>query len=390
MSTDPFLGVYRRDTTLVGGKGVRLVDSEGRSYLDFAAGIGVNGLGYGDRKVVAAIRAQAGKLIHASNLFYNAPATELAVRLASLAFPARVFFGNSGTEAIEATIKLARKIGRPQGRTELVAFCGAFHGRTYGALSVTASAKYREPFEPLVPGVRFCPWNDLAALEAIVTEKTATVLIEPVQGEGGVRPASPDFLRGVTEICRANGALLAVDEIQCGLGRTGDLFAHTAAGIEPDILTLAKPLGGGLPLGATIVAERHANALVAGDHGSTFGGNPVAAAASLAVLDRLTAPGFLARITRNGERLMRGLRGLKRRHGKKIVDVRGRGLMIGIELLGEAGPVVSALRERGVLVTMAGTHVVRLLPPLVVKAGDIRELLDALAGVLDENAGAAA
>ena len=389
MSADPFLGVYRRDTTLVGGKGVRLVDSEGRSYLDFAAGIGVNGLGNGDRKVVAAIRAQAGKLIHASNLFHNAPATELAARLASLAFPARVFFCNSGAEAIEAAIKLSRKLGREQGRAELVAFDGAFHGRTYGALSVTASLRYREPFEPLVPGVRSCPWDDLAALEVLVTEKTAAVLIEPVQGEGGVRPASPEFLRGVSDVCRAGGALLVVDEIQCGLGRTGDLFAHTVAGIAPDVLTLAKPLGGGLPLGATLVAERHASVLATGDHGSTFGGNPVAAAAALAVLDRLAEPGFLARVTRNGARLMRGLRGIVRRHGDTIVDVRGRGLMIGVELRGEAEPIVSALRERGVLVTKAGAHVVRLLPPLVVKAGDVRELLDALESVLEESTGAA-
>jgi acetylornithine/N-succinyldiaminopimelate aminotransferase len=385
-AADPFVGVYERDLILVGGRGARLEAADGRSFLDFASGIGVNGLGYGDRKVVAAIRAQAGRLIHASNLFHNPPATELAARLAALAFPSRIFFCNSGAEAVEAAVKFARKIGRPSGRFELVAFERGFHGRTCGALSLTWAEKYREPFAPLLPGVRFCPWNDLRALDAVVGEQTAAVVIEPVQGEGGVRPASEELLRGVAEICRSKGALLIVDEIQCGLGRTGDMFAHSASGVKPDMMTLAKPLGGGLPMGATLLAERHATALAPGDHGSTFGGNPVAAAASLAVLERLTSEGFLEKVRRSSGRLMRGLRGIQRRHKSVVAEVRGRGLMVGVELRSDPGPVLKGLRERGILATKAAGNTLRLLPPLVVKPGEIKELLEALEATLASGA----
>ncbi|HEY6555112.1 MAG TPA: aminotransferase class III-fold pyridoxal phosphate-dependent enzyme, partial [Vicinamibacteria bacterium] len=215
------LPVYERDITLVSGKGARLFDKNGRAYLDFAAGIAVNGFGYGDRAIVKAIREQAGKLIHASNLFHTEPTSALAERLVALAFPSKVFFCNSGTEAWEGAMKFARRIGREAGRVEYVCFERSFHGRTMGALSTTWTAKYREPFEPLVPGVRFVPWGDLAAVDAATGEKTAAVMIEPVQGEGGVRPATPEFLRGVAAIAKRKGALLAFDEVQCGLGRTG-------------------------------------------------------------------------------------------------------------------------------------------------------------------------
>ncbi len=376
------LPVYERDLTLVRGKGARLYDAEGRAYLDFAAGIGVNGLGYGDAKVLAAIRRQSAALIHASNLFHNEPASALAERLVRLAFPSRVFFCNSGAEAWETAIKFARKIGRAAGRSELLCFEGAFHGRTLGALSTTWKESYREPFEPLVPGVRFLPWNDLAAVAAALDERTAAVMLEPVQGEGGVRPASREFLSGVRGLTRERGALLVLDEVQCGLGRTGKLFAFEHAGITPDILTLAKPLGGGLPMGATLLREDLAPALAVGDHGSTFGGNPVAAAASLAVLERLTAPGFLAGVTRRGAQLLRGLGKLARAHAETIAEVRGLGLMLGVELHAEAGPVVRRLRERGVLATKAGDRVLRLLPPLVIKPGDVRVFLEALEGAL--------
>jgi predicted acetylornithine/succinylornithine family transaminase len=372
------LPVYERDLTLVRGKGARVFDAEGRAYLDFAAGIGVNGLGYGDARVVAAIKRQAGALIHASNLYHNVPASALAERLGRLAFPAQVFFCNSGAEAWESAMKFARKIGRAAGRSELVCFEGAFHGRTLGALSTTWKESYRKPFEPLVPGVRFLPWNDLSAAAAGIDDRTAAVMLEPVQGEGGVRPASSDFLRGVRELARERGALLALDEVQCGLGRTGRMFAYEHAGITPDILTLAKPLGGGLPMGATLLREDLAAVLAVGDHGSTFGGNPVAAAASLAVLDRLTARGFLEGVTRRGEQLMRGLRKLARVHPQTIAEVRGLGLMAGIELRVDAGPIVQQLRERGILATKAGDRVLRLLPPLVIKPADVRQFLGAL------------
>jgi predicted acetylornithine/succinylornithine family transaminase len=382
------LPVFARDLVLVKGKGTTLFDKDGARYIDFAAGVAVNGLGYGDRRVVNAIRRQAGLLIHASNLYFSEPVMAVAERLVALAFPSQVFFTNSGAEAIETAIKWARRVGKAEGRTELVAFEGSFHGRTLGALSLTSSKAYREPFEPLLPDTRFCPWNDLGALRGMVGPKTAAVILEPVQGESGVRPAPDDFVRGVAELCRQSGALLVLDEIQTGLGRTGKLFAYQHADVTPDILTLAKPLGGGLPLGAVLLRADLCGRIVAGDHGSTFGGNPVAAAAALAVLDALSAPGFVEGVAAKGALLRQGLERLARRH-KQIVEVRGRGLMVGVELRGPAAGVVAGLRERGYLVTKAGERVLRLLPPLVVKAAEIRRFLRVLDEVLKTGAGVA-
>lgn len=383
------LSVYDRDLVLVSGRGSRLTDDKGTSYLDFAGGIGVNGLGYDDRKVVAAIRKQAGELIHTSNLFHSGPGAAVGERLVGLSFPSKVFFCNSGTEASEGAIKFARRVGKPQGRFELVAFERAFHGRTLGALSITWSARYREPFEPLLPGVRFCPWNDLGAAAEAIGPATAAVFVEPVQGEGGVRPAPPEFLRGLRDLCRERGALLVADEVQCGLGRTGKMFAYQHAGIVPDILTLAKPLGGGLPMGAVLLREDLAAAIHPGDHGSTFGGNPVAAAASMAVLERITEPGFVESVEKKGVLLRRGLAKLARAHKDAIAEVRGLGLMVGIEFKGEAGPVLKALRAKGVLATKAGDHVLRVLPPLVVKPKEIKEFVAALGEVVGAGAGRA-
>jgi predicted acetylornithine/succinylornithine family transaminase len=382
------LPVYDRDLVIVSGKGARVTDADGRTYLDFAAGIGVNGMGYGDRRVVAAIRKQAGRLVHSSNLYYSPPVQALADRLTALAFPSKVFFSNSGTEAVEAAMKFARRIGGPAGRTEFVAFERGFHGRTMGALSMTWNEKYRTPFEPLVPGVKFCPWDDLSAASSAIGAKTAAVFVEPVQGEGGLRVAPPEFLQGLADICRERGALLVSEEVQCGLGRTGKLFAYQHAGIRPDMLTLAKPLGGGLPLGAVLLREELASAIAVGDHGSTFGGNPVAAAAAMAVLDRLTGERFLEKVTTKGVLLRRGLNLLARRY-PAVTQVRSQGLMVGIELQAAAAPVVKALREKGILVTRAGENVVRLLPPLVVKRKDIRAFLAAFDEVLATGAGAA-
>jgi predicted acetylornithine/succinylornithine family transaminase len=383
------LPVYDRDLVIVSGKGSRLTDSEGRTYLDFAAGIGVNGLGYGDRQLLGAIKRQAGRLIHSSNLYLSPPVIELAERLRALAFPARVFFTNSGTEAIEAALKFARRIGQDAGRTELVAFERAFHGRTMGALSLTWNERYRAPFEPLVPGVKFAPWDDLTAARHLIGPRTAAVFIEPVQGEGGVRPTPLEFLRGLADLCRDSGALLVLDEVQCGLGRTGRMFAYQHAGIRPDILTLAKPLGGGLPLGAVLLREELAGALKVGDHGSTFGGNPVAAAASLVVLDQIGNEDFVAKVARKGAQLMQGLRAAARRHPRAIKVVRGMGLMIGIEMHGPAAEVARGLRERGILATRAGDTVLRLLPPLNVKRKEIAEFLEAFERVLETGAGQA-
>ncbi len=386
--TTALLPVYDRDLVLVKGKGARLWDENGREWLDFAAGIAVNGFGYGDKKIVAAIKKQAETLIHVSNLFHTRPGAVLAERLVALAFPSKVFFTNSGTEALEGAMKFARRIGKEQGRTEYVAFEHGFHGRSMGALSLTWTEKYRTPFEPLIPGVRFVPRDDLAAVASAVTEKTAAVFAEPVQGEGGIRPATPEFLRGLASLCHERGTLLVFDEVQCGLGRTGKMFAYQHSGVVPDILTLAKPLAGGLPMGAILLKEELTSFLKVGDHGSTFGGNAVCAAAALAVLDHLEAPGFIEEIAAKGLYLKRALEKLARKHKGQIAEVRGLGLMIGIETKGPAAPVMAGLKEKGVLAVKAGDRVVRLLPPLVVKRAEIRLLLQKLEEVLATGAGA--
>jgi len=326
--------------------------------------------------------------MHTSNLYHSEPGTRLAERLVALAFPSKVFFTNSGTEAVEGALKFARRVGKAFGRTEFLGFERGFAGRTFGALSLTWNPKYRAPFEPLLPGASFLPWNDLAAADQAIGPQTAAVLIEPIQGEGGIRPAPPAFLQGLRELTSKRGALLIVDEVQCGLGRSGRMFAYQHTGITPDILTLAKPLGGGLPMGAILLRADLAPALKVGEHGSTFGGNPVAAAAALAVLDRLTAPGFLEGVARRGASLRRGLEKLKRKHKPAVVEVRGLGLMLGVQLRGEAKAVVKGLRERGILATKAGDDVLRLLPPLVIKPAEIKELLQALDETLSTGAGA--
>jgi predicted acetylornithine/succinylornithine family transaminase len=366
-----------------------VTDAEGNRYLDFFGGILVTMSGYRIPQVVEAIKAQADRMLHTSTLYLIESQIELAEKVAELSgIPdAKVFFTNSGTEAWEGAMKFARRIGKEQGRTEYVAFENSFHGRSMGALSTTWTLKYREPFEPLVPGVRFVPRGDLKAVAAAVGEKTAALMIEPVQGEGGIRPATTEFLKGLEAICRERGALLVFDEIQCGLGRTGKMFAFQHSGVVPDMLTLAKPLAGGLPMGALLLKEQYAHALQVGDHGTTFGGNPVCAAAALAVLDHLEAPGFLDDVAARGLYLVRGLKKLARAHKDQIADVRGLGLMLGVELRGEAAPVLKGLREKGILATKAGDKVLRLLPPLIVKRGEIRQLLAALGEVLRTGAG---
>jgi acetylornithine/N-succinyldiaminopimelate aminotransferase len=382
--SDALIPLYDRDITLVRGKGSTLWTSDDRRFLDFCAGIGVNGLGYGDRAVVKAIRDQAGKLMHISNLYHSEPTSRLAQRLVELSFPSRVFFANSGSEANEAAIKFARRVGSEQGRTELFAFERSFHGRTMGVLSLTWTPKYREPFAPLLPDTGFLPWGDLNAIAERVGPKTAAVLVEPVQGEGGLRPAPAAFLQGLRTLCTERGVLLIVDEVQCGFGRTGRMFAYEHAGITPDILTVAKPLGGGLPMGATLLAEPFVSKLHIGDHGSTFGGNPVCAAASHAILDRLTEKGFIESIAKKGAQLERGLKKLARKHKTKIVEIRGLGLMQGVEFKGDASLVVKGLKEKGILTIKAGDKVLRLLPPLVIKPAEIREFLAALDAVVGD------
>jgi predicted acetylornithine/succinylornithine family transaminase len=361
------------------GNGVYLYDAQGRAYLDFVAGIAVNALGHADPEWRQAIAKQAQELGHVSNLYHTEPHVQLARQLVEASFADRVFFSNSGSEANEAALKFARAWGRAQGKGDLVAFEGGFHGRTIGSLSLTKRRKYQAPFEPIMPGVHYAPFNDLPAAERVITDSACAVFVEPVQGEGGVKPADPDFLRGLRELCDSRGVLLVFDEVQCGLGRTGSLWAHQHAGVEPDVMTLAKPLAGGLPIGATLVTEDVAAAVHVGDHGSTFGGGPVVCSAALAVLDRLSDPEFLARVSDLGAYLLQGLRRLDSGH---IVDVRGLGLMAGVEFDVPVKPLVSAALNEGLLVVNAGDDVLRLIPPLVIERDHIDQALEILSRAL--------
>lgn len=367
-TTDALLGVYRpAEPLFVRGEGVWLVDEQNRRYLDFTSGIAVTSLGHAAPEVAAALRAalEAG-LVHTSNLFRTRPAAELAAWLAEHSFADRVFFCNSGAEANEAAFKFARRWARQQNpeRTEIVAFRGSFHGRTMGALAATDRPAYQEPFRPLMPGVRFAEVGDAAALEAAIDERTAAAIIEPIQAEGGVLPVPPEFLRALRERCDAAGALLILDEVQTGLGRTGHLWAHEPSGITPDLLTLAKPLAGGLPMGAVLLAEHVAAAVQPGDHATTFGGGPLVASVALAVCRRIGEPGFLAEVRRKGRLLEERLGALALRR-PEVTAVRGAGMLWGIEIAGAAGEVVARAMDAGLLLCSAGPNVVRLLPPLV-------------------------
>lgn len=380
------LEVYRpAEPVFVGGRGSRLIDEGGRAYLDFTSGIGVNALGYSDASVAAAIRdALESGLIHTSNLFRTRPPAELAAELTQLSFADRVFFCNSGAEAIEAAFKFARKRALAVGgseKHEIVALRGSFHGRLFGSLAATDRAAYREPFEPLMPGVRFVAPGDEDAVRATVSaDRTAAIVVEPVQGEGGVRPIDADFLHLLREVADEADAALIFDEIQCGLGRTGHLFAYQGVGVEPDLLTLAKPLAGGLPMGAVLLTERVAEAMRPGDHGSTFGGGPLVSNVALSVVRRVSAPAFLEGVRARGERLGTALGGLVGQAG--VVDVRGRGLMWGVELDRPAAPVVGRALELGLLLTTAGERVIRLLPPLTIDDQELDEGVAILAEAL--------
>jgi acetylornithine/N-succinyldiaminopimelate aminotransferase len=366
----------RADVTIVRGEGCRVWDDEGRPYLDFVGGIAVVGLGHLHPTVTAAAHAQLDLLWHASNLYWTEPMLRLAGLLSERMGGAQAFFCNSGAEANEAALKVARKA---TGRTRIVALEGGFHGRTLGALSATGQPGKWEGFGPLVPGVSFARPNDVESLEAAVApaSELATILLEPVLGEGGVLPLEAEFVRSAAEIAREVGALLAVDEVQAGLGRTGTFFAYEQLGIEPDLVTLAKGLGNGLPIGALLAREGVAEAIGPGDHGSTFGGNPVASAAACAVVEAIDDE-LLANVAERGKQLAAGLSELG-----AVREVRGRGLLLaGVLDGGDAGAVVDACRERGLLVVTAGPDVLRLLPPLVVTEAEVEEALAVLREVL--------
>jgi acetylornithine/N-succinyldiaminopimelate aminotransferase len=357
------------------GKGARITDADGREYWDLLGGIAVNALGHRHPRLVKALREESNALLHVSNLYYHPAQGLLAERLVRASGLCRAFFCNSGTEANEAALKFAR-LANP-GRAGVVALNESFHGRTMGSLSMTGHDAYRTPFEPLIPGVTFIEPNDVAALEAVVNEKTCAIFLEPVMGEGGVIPLSHEFLAAARRVADRTGAVLVFDEIQCGLGRTGTLFAFQKSGIVPDIVTLAKPLGGGLPLGAVLTGPAIEGLVKPGHHGTTFGGNPVACRLGLAVLDEIEESPLLQRINSYGDWFGKQLARLKSRNAS-IVDVRGSGFMWGIELDGPAKPVVAELLAKGFVVGSARDNVIRLLPPYVTPKKAFVEFIEAL------------
>ena len=369
------------------GSGVRVWDVDGREYLDFIAGIAVSSLGHAHPAVVDAVTAQARRLLHTSNLAMHEPGVRLAERLVELlGVPARVFFANSGAEANECALKLVRKHGRAVdpdgGKLGLVATNGSFHGRTLGALSITGNAAKREPFAPLIGPVTFVDYGDIAQLRAAVSDGTAAVFLEPTLGEGGVVPAPPGYLAAARSLCDEHHALLVVDEVQSGIGRTGHWFASRAEGVLPDVLTLAKGLGGGLPIGACIATGSHGALFAAGDHGSTFGGNPVSCAAALAVLATIDDDHLLDNVKRVGEHLAQRLDGLD---NPLVAGHRGSGLWRGVMLTADrAAEVEAAARARGLLVNAVKPAVIRLAPPLIVTEADIDEAVPLLAAAIEE------
>jgi acetylornithine/N-succinyldiaminopimelate aminotransferase len=369
---------YKRyDVALSHGSGAYLYDFEGRRYLDFLAGIAVNSLGYDHPRISRVLREQGRDLIHSSNLFYHRFQGLLAKRLVEISGLSRVFFTNSGAEAIEAALKIVRAHARRQGhgdKTEVLSLQGAFHGRTFGSLSLTMQEKYQAPFRPLVPGVRMIESATRASLEQAISGKTCALFLETVQGESGVIPLAAEFLESARELCTRHEALLVLDEIQCGLGRTGRYFAFQHFGVEPDLITIAKPLAAGYPLGAVIGSARTADSLQAGEHGTTFGGGPLACRMALEYLDVLEEDGLLENAVHMGQYLVEQLRRLMPRHGL-IREIRGLGLMIGVEVGPAAALIVKKMLARGVIANAAHDTVVRLLPPLIINRNHVDEFL---------------
>ena len=370
----------RQPLVLVKGQGCRVWDDTGKEYLDCLAGLAVVNLGHAHPEVAKAAAAQLTQLVHVSNIYYTTPMVELAEALVRLSFADRVFFANSGAEVNEGAIKLVRRYSRERfgaGRHRIICMENSFHGRTLGALSATGQSKFWQGFDPLLPGFVFVPFNNLEAVAQAVDATVCAVMLEPILGEGGVCLPSPDYLKGLRQLCDAKGLLLVLDEIQTGLGRTGTLFAQENFGITPDVMTLAKALANGLPMGALLATSEVASAFVPGTHASTFGAGPVVAAAANAALDLLSAPEFLAGVRERGFWLEKGLRAMQAEL-PVIKEVRGLGLMWGLELTQEGTPVVAACRERGLLVNCTQGNVIRLLPPLVITPQEIDAALTIL------------
>ena len=369
------------------GKGVYLYDTDGKEYLDFAAGIAVNSLGYGDETYTAALKNQVEKLLHISNLYYNQPTTDAAEKLRKVSGLDRVFFTNSGTEAIEGALKAARKYSYTKygkERYEIIAMNHSFHGRSMGAVSVTGTEKYRTPFEPLIGGVKFAEYNDLESVKAAISEKTCAIIMETVQGEGGIYPAEAEFLEGVRALCDEKDILLILDEIQCGMGRTGFMFAYQAYGIMPDILTSAKALGCGVPVGAFLMTEKVAeSSLAPGDHGTTYGGNPLVGAAVSAVLDIYEERDILSHVKEISMYLIDALDQLVIKYDV-LTKRRGMGLMQGLVTTLKPAEVCTKALENGLIIISAGSDVLRIVPPLVITKEDVDAMIEKLEKTLSE------
>ena len=371
----------RAPLQFVKGEGSWLIEADGRRFLDLGAGIAVNVLGHAHPALVAALNAQAGQLWHTSNLYQIPQQQTLADKLVAASFADTVFFTNSGTEACELAVKMARKYWYEKGapdRVEILTFDGSFHGRSSAGIAAAGSEKMTKGFGPLLPGFKHLPWNDHDALTAAIDDKTAAILIEPVQGEGGIRPLPDQCMKGLRDLCDEQGILLILDEVQCGVGRTGRLFAHEWAGIEPDIMMVAKGIGGGFPLGAVLATEAAASGMTAGTHGSTYGGNPLACAVGNAVMDQVANPEFLAEVNARAGQFRQGLEGLVASHPDVFETVRGSGLMLGLKCKAVNGDVVAAGYAQEVITVPAADNVIRLLPPLNISAEEITEALKRL------------
>ena len=382
MAITPLMPVYPRcEVRPVRGEGVYLYGEQGEKYLDFASGIAVNLLGHGHPHLTEAIAKQAATLVHVSNLYGSPQGEAFAQRLVDLTFADTVFFTNSGAEAVECAIKTARRYhhakGNPQ-KHDLITFSNAFHGRTMATISATNQEKLRDGFAPLLPGFKVVEFDNLEAALAAVDENTAGFLLEPIQGEGGIRPASQEFIEGLRKACDENDLMLVFDEVQCGVARTGTLYAYEGYGIEPDIMASAKGIGGGFPLGACLATEKAASGMVIGTHGSTYGGNPLAMAAGQAVFDVIANDEFLAHVRQMGERLRSALEQMIPNHDHIFESVRGKGLMLGIKMKTDSRQFVNWLRGQGLLAVAAGDNVMRVLPPLVIDESHIKEFVEGL------------
>ncbi|MCI0495232.1 aspartate aminotransferase family protein [candidate division KSB1 bacterium] len=370
----------RSEIVFTHGKGVYLYDSDGKRYLDFIAGIAVNAFGHCDEQLQQVLKAQAAKLWHCSNLYYSEPQVRLAKILVDNSFADKVFFCNSGAEAIEGTIKIARKWAtatKGENSFEIIAFNRSFHGRTMGALSATGQAKFWEGFKPMLSGFQYANFNDLESVKNLITEKACAVMVEPVQGEGGVYPAEIEFLQGLRELCNSKNCLLILDEIQCGLGRTGNLFAYEHYGILPDMVALAKPIAAGLPMGAILLTDAVADPMKYGDHGSTFGGGPLVASIAEHSVSRVLEKSFLQEIKKNGHYLLAQLKNLRSRFNE-IIAIRGIGLMIGMDVSVDVKKIIHACMETELVVAKAGDNTIRLTPPLIIEKAHIDEAVEKL------------